>query len=85
MPRLPIFIRPLSYDLELTPNLTTLAVKGIIKLIFQVKGIIKLIFLVKAIIIQFFHVIHVHISLYFCEVFHGFWKIEEFLNILIIY
>jgi len=34
--RLPIFIRPLSYDLELTPNLTTLAVKGIIKLIFQV-------------------------------------------------
>lgn len=34
--RLPIFIRPLSYDLELTPNLATLAVKGIIKLIFQV-------------------------------------------------
>jgi len=34
--RLPIFVRPLSYDLELTPNLTTLAVKGIIKLIFQV-------------------------------------------------
>jgi len=35
--RLPIFIRPISYDLELTPNLTTLAVKGIIKLIFQVR------------------------------------------------
>lgn len=34
--RLPMFIRPLSYDIELTPNLTTLAVKGIIKLIFQV-------------------------------------------------
>ena len=34
--RLPIFIRPVSYDLELSPNLTTLAVKGIIKLIFQV-------------------------------------------------
>jgi len=34
--RLPIFVRPISYDLELTPNLTTLAVKGIIKLIFQV-------------------------------------------------
>ena len=34
--RLPIFVRPVSYDLELSPNLTTLAVKGIIKLIFQV-------------------------------------------------
>lgn len=34
--RLPIFIRPVSYDLELTPNLTTLEVRGIIKLIFQV-------------------------------------------------
>jgi len=34
--RLPIFIRPISYDLELTPNLTTLEVRGIIKLIFQV-------------------------------------------------
>ena len=34
--RLPMFIRPLSYDLELTPNLDTLSVKGIIKLIFQV-------------------------------------------------
>jgi len=34
--RLPIFIRPVSYDLELTPNLTTLEVKGIIKLIFKV-------------------------------------------------
>ena len=34
--RLPIFIRPVSYDLELTPNLTTLEVKGIIKLIFEV-------------------------------------------------
>jgi hypothetical protein len=34
--RLPIFIRPVSYDLELTPNLTTRAVKGIIKLIFEV-------------------------------------------------
>ncbi|XP_023337488.1 leucyl-cystinyl aminopeptidase [Eurytemora carolleeae] len=39
--RLPIFIRPISYDLELTPNLTTLAVKGIIKLIFQVNHICK--------------------------------------------
>ena len=35
--RLPIFIRPVSYDLELTPNLTTLEVKGIIKLIFRVR------------------------------------------------
>ncbi len=35
--RLPIFIRPISYDLELTPNITTLAVRGIIKLIFQVR------------------------------------------------
>eukprot|EP00088_Acartia_fossae_P062121 TRINITY_DN7480_c0_g1_i2.p1 TRINITY_DN7480_c0_g1~~TRINITY_DN7480_c0_g1_i2.p1 ORF type:complete len:963 (-),score=180.19 TRINITY_DN7480_c0_g1_i2:184-3072(-) len=34
--RLPIFIRPISYDLELTPNLTTHEVRGIIKLIFQV-------------------------------------------------
>ena len=33
---MPIFVRPVSYDLELSPNLTTLAVKGIIKLIFQV-------------------------------------------------
>ena len=36
--RLPIFIRPVSYDLELTPNLTTLEVKGIIKLIFKVRN-----------------------------------------------
>jgi len=34
--RLPIFIRPVSYDLDLTPNLETLEVKGIIKLIFRV-------------------------------------------------
>ena len=34
--RLPIFVRPISYDLELTPNISTLAVRGIIKLIFQV-------------------------------------------------
>jgi len=34
--RLPIFVRPLSYDLELSPNLDTLNVSGIIKLIFQV-------------------------------------------------
>ena len=34
--RLPIFIRPVSYDLELAPNLETLEVKGIIKLIFRV-------------------------------------------------
>jgi len=34
--RLPIFIRPINYDLVLTPNLTTLGVKGIIKMIFKV-------------------------------------------------
>jgi hypothetical protein len=37
--RLPIFVRPISYDLELTPNISTLAVRGIIKLIFQVTPI----------------------------------------------
>ena len=29
--RLPIFIRPVDYDLELRPNLTTLNVYGIVK------------------------------------------------------
>ena len=35
--RLPIFIRPVDYDLELRPNLTTLNVYGIVKFVFQVK------------------------------------------------
>lgn len=34
--RLPTFIHPVRYDVELTPNLTTLWVKGIEKLIFTV-------------------------------------------------
>nr|XP_040569452.1 endoplasmic reticulum aminopeptidase 1-like isoform X3 [Lepeophtheirus salmonis] len=34
--RLPMFIRPVRYDIEMTPNLTTLWVKGIEKLIFTV-------------------------------------------------
>ena len=34
--RLPIFVRPLSYDLELTPDLVLNNVSGIVKLIFQV-------------------------------------------------
>lgn len=34
--RLPSFIQPVRYDIELTPNLTTLWVKGIEKLIFTV-------------------------------------------------
>ena len=37
--RLPIFIRPVEYDLELTPNLTTLAVSGIVKMVFKVSVI----------------------------------------------
>lgn len=35
--RLPSFITPIRYDIELTPNLTTHWVKGIEKLIFTVK------------------------------------------------
>ena len=35
--RLPIFINPVLYDLELRPNLTSLEVQGIIKLDFKVK------------------------------------------------
>ena len=35
--KLPSFITPIRYDIELTPNLTTQWVKGIEKLIFTVK------------------------------------------------
>ena len=38
--RLPTFIKPIRYDIELTPNLTTLVVKGkVLKLIVEIMNL----------------------------------------------
>lgn len=50
--RLPTFIKPIRYDIELTPNLTTLVVKGTSKTI-RKRNLIQLLNSMKAIVFMY--------------------------------